>query len=170
MSHQLAKDLHASGFRVFEIVPQTKRPALRGWQARAEKGDLSYWKEGCAVGIATGGPYPNGKYLVVIDVDNKPSENRDGFASLAALEKANEPLPHCPRVRTRSGGRHYYMWSPVPVANGVGRVDADGKLHGIANGIDIRGTGGLVVAPGQMGYSWEEDSATFQEFFRAGEW
>lgn len=170
MSHQLAKELHAIGFRVFEVSRDTKRPALKGWQARAERGDLSHWHGDSAVGIATGGPYPNGKYLVVIDIDNKPDQGRDGFAELAKLEAEIGPLPHCPRVTTRSGGRHYYTWSPVDAPNSVGRIMPNGKLRGIAPGIDIRGYGGLVVAPGQMDYVLDETSMPFAQFFMVGEW
>lgn len=161
MTHALAKDLRAAGFRVFEIVPETKRPAIKGWQARAEGGDLSHWKEGCAVGIAAGGPYPNGKYLVVVDIDNKPNEGKDGFASLAKLEEEHGAFPSVFRVRTKSGGMHIYMWSLEPLPNSVGKV---------APGIDIRCQGGLVVAPGQMGYEVIEGSACAATFFAFAEW
>lgn len=169
MTHALAKELHAIGFRVFEVSRDTKRPALKGWQARAEKGDLSHWHGDSAVGIATGGPYPNGKYLVVVDIDNKPDQGRDGFASLAKLEAEHGALPHCPRVTTRSGGRHYYTWSTDNVSNSVGHIDAKGQTRGLGPGIDLRGQGGVIVAPGQMNYEWDDTSMSLVDFFRTGE-
>lgn len=143
MTHQHAREIASRGFRVFEIRPDTKRPALKGWQARAAKRDLSWWHEGCAVGIATG-EYEPGRYLLVLDVDDKPADKRDGYASLAALEAEHGPLPRDVTVKTRSGGLHIYMWAPMSVA---------GSVNKIAPGLDIKCAGGLVVAPGQMGYS-----------------
>jgi hypothetical protein len=150
LSHQHAREIASRGFRVFEIHRDTKRPALKGWQDRAAKRDLSWWHGDSAVGIATG-EYEPGRYLLVLDVDDKPDKQRDGYASFAALEAEHGPIPRTLTVETRSGGMHVYLWSPVPIANSVNKIGP---------GLDIRCAGGLVVAPGQLGY--EELSEDFE--------
>lgn len=143
MTHQHARELASRGFRVFEIRPDTKRPALKGWQKRAADRDLSWWHADCAVGIATG-EYEPGRHLLVLDVDDKPEKGRDGYESLTHLENEHDEVPMAVTVRTKSGGMHVYMWSPVSIANSVNKIGP---------GLDIRCAGGLVVAPGQLGYS-----------------
>lgn len=143
MSHQHAREIASRGFRVFEIRPDTKRPALVGWQDRAAKRDLSWWHADSAVGIATG-EYEPGRHLLVLDVDDKPEKGRDGYEALTHLEQEHDEVPMAVTVRTKSGGMHVYMWSPVPIANSVNKI---------GSGLDIRCAGGLVVAPGQLGYS-----------------
>jgi hypothetical protein len=81
------------------------------------------------IGIATG----NG--LLVLDVDAKSG----GLVSLAAWEDRFGKLPLTPTVETGGGGRHFYFCHPNDLTIG--------NKTGIAPGIDIRGTGGYVVAP-----------------------
>lgn len=90
-----------------------------------------WWTEAdiANVGIATG----NG--LLVLDIDAKHS----GLESLAQLEGEHGSLPATPTVSTGGGGRHYYFQLP----NGM----TVGNRAGLADGIDIRGDNGYVVAP-----------------------
>lgn len=75
--------------------------------------------------------------LVVVDFD--VTKGKDGFT---ALEEAGISLPDTPvKARTPSGGEHWYYREPegVPVQS-----DNNGKL---AQGVDIRARGGIVIAP-----------------------
>jgi hypothetical protein len=82
------------------------------------------------VGIATGGG------LVVLDIDPR----HRGDAALAQLETRHGKLPHSWRVRTGGGGLHIYMSAPsdILINNSAGHL---------GEGLDIRATGGYVVAP-----------------------
>src|SRR5215831_3279152 len=74
--------------------------------------------------------------LLVIDVD--PRHN--GYESLAALEQQHDVIPHTWAVRTGSGGLHIYLAAPSSstISNSAGKLGP---------GLDIRATGGYVVAP-----------------------
>lgn len=123
------------GFRVFPLIPGTKRPAIEKWQKLATTdeevirrgwGDRNY-----NIGIATG----NG--IVGIDIDVK--DGRQGEDSLAALglpQAYFETLI----VRTPSGGRHLYFKGP----------DIPNSASSFGAGIDVRGSGGYLVAPGSV--------------------
>lgn len=95
---------------------------------------------GPAFGIATGA-----SGLVVIDVDVK-----NGAPGLAAWQELVRELGlgsvDTTVVSTPSGGRHYYYR-----ANGHKVGSTVGKL---AAGIDTRGDGGYVIAPGSPGYDY----------------
>ena len=90
-----------------------------------------WWTEAdiANVGIATG----NG--LLVLDIDAK----HGGLESLAQLEAEHGSLPATPTVSTGGGGRHYYFQLPDGMSVG--------NRAGLADGIDIRGDNGYVVAP-----------------------
>jgi len=88
--------------------------------------------------------------LLVLDVDPR----HGGYESLVALEQAADILPHTWCVVTGSEGRHIYMALP----NGTNVSNSAGKL---GKGLDIRTTGGYVVAPPSIhisgrAYSWLE--------------
>lgn len=84
---------------------------------------------GCGVGIVTGAA----SGIVVIDTDVKKV---DGEANLRALGE----LPETYMVRTGSGGFHrYYLHPGRPVKT---------SGNALAPGVDVRGDGGIVVAPG----------------------
>jgi Bifunctional DNA primase/polymerase, N-terminal/Primase C terminal 1 (PriCT-1) len=70
----------------------------------------------------------------VLDVDPR----HGGDATLADFERQHGSLPPTWMVKTGGGGCHYYFQSPQDVRNSAGSVGA---------GLDIRGTGGYVVAP-----------------------
>lgn len=142
------------GFRVFPIVNGTKRPAIEGWKERATS-DLDqigeWWAggefTGYPVGIATG----PGSGIFVVDIDRKGGI--DGFASLRNLAErhgsALADFTGTMTVATPSGGAHlYFRWNET--------VDAQGGAHNssgaLGPGIDVRGIGGLVKAPGCGGY------------------
>lgn len=81
------------------------------------------------VAVATGA-------VVVLDVDPR----HHGDASLAELERKHGALPTSAQVRTGGGGLHVYLQAPP----GITIKNSAGKL---GPGLDIRGTGGYVLAP-----------------------
>lgn len=101
---------------------------------------------GCNVGIATGAA--SGIWVLDIDPDHGGNE------ALEKLAEEHGELPPTYRVTTGSGGRHFYWRMPdrAELTNSRGRLPA---------GIDVRGTGGQVVAPpsrsGRGGYRVDLD-------------
>lgn len=128
-----AISLARQGFKVFPITPGAKAPPLiLGWQiaATADEAQVrAWWTDWPSANI---GIHCDG--LIVIDVD----ERKGGDESLVALEAAYD-LPPTLDVATPSGGHHLYYRSVAAVANGV-------NVYG--RGIDIRSSGGYVLAPG----------------------
>ena len=137
------------GWSVVPIRPRDKRPLGR-WQEyqdrRATRAEVDGWYQDhpdAGVGIVTGAI----SGIVVLDVD--PAHGGDD--SLAALERVHGPLPETVEAITGSGGRHLYFRHPGGVVP---------NRAGLAPGIDLRGDGGLVVAPPSVHpsgkrYSWE---------------
>jgi hypothetical protein len=70
----------------------------------------------------------------VIDVDPR----HGGDDALADLERKYGPLPITWTVKTGGGGSHYFFRSPQDIRNSAGKIGV---------GLDIRGSGGYVVAP-----------------------
>jgi hypothetical protein len=91
----------------------------------------------------------------VLDVDTTDGHKYDGFASLKALEAKHSPLPTTRRSRSPSGSTHYHFrWPDFDVASSTGT-----KKKGLAPGLDVKGDGGMIVAPpsakGDKRYEWE---------------
>jgi len=126
----------AHGWSVVPIEPRGKRPLVRWeeFQRRApSEAELAAWFArwtDANVGIVTG----RVSGLVVVDVDPR----HGGEEALAALEREHGPLPRSVEAETGGGGRHLYLAHPGGVVRN--RV-------GLAPGIDVRGDGGVVVAP-----------------------
>lgn len=114
-----------------------KHPVNNAWQntERYSAADVeALWEKmpKANVGIATGAP----SGFWVLDLDPKD----DGVTEFGKLiaEHGGE-FPETYAVQTGSGGYHYYFEMPdFDVQNSAGRV---------APGVDVRGTGGQVVAP-----------------------
>lgn len=90
----------------------------------------AYWRRwpGANIGVPTG----SRSGLLVLD------EDRAG--AIGELEEEQEPLPATTRARTGGGGLHLWFRLPagVEIRNSAGRL---------AEGMDVRGEGGYVVAP-----------------------
>lgn len=99
----------------------TDEETIRAWWSRFPSAN---------VGIATGGR------LLVIDIDPRNGGN-EGFDAL--VEKYG-PIPDTVECLTGGGGRHLY----VEVPEGVSLKNSKSVL---AQGVDIKYTGGYVVAP-----------------------
>ena len=104
--------------------------------------------------------------LIVVDCDRHGGQN-DGVTAFWDLAAGHGGIPEgCPIVTTPSEGRHVYFALP------------DGFMHGNSSGrlppgIDIRGVGGQVIAPGAAlpdGRRWQraEGAPDLGEAFAAG--
>jgi Bifunctional DNA primase/polymerase, N-terminal/Primase C terminal 1 (PriCT-1) len=133
---QSALDYLERGWSVVPVRAREKHPvvAWQGYQQRrATSGDVRSWfarwpdaNVGIVTGVVSG--------LVVMDVDPQ----HGGIASLAELEREHGPLLQTVEAVSGGGGRHLYFAHPGGHVNN--RV-------ALAAGIDMRGDGGLIVAP-----------------------
>lgn len=126
----------ALGWSPIPVATRSKRPLIAwrpfqdGAPGEAEvRGWFAKWPD-ANVAIVTG----VGSGLVVLDVD--PAHG--GSKSLAAIEARHGALPKTVEAVTGGGGRHVYFAHP----GGEVRNRA-----GLAPGLDLRGDGGIVVAP-----------------------
>jgi hypothetical protein len=140
------------GWHVFPCVPGSKEPALRGnWQRHAttDPAQICAWwtRRPYNVGISCG---PSGLVVIDLDVPKASDASNDdgtvpptGAASLARLcQQHGEPYPSATfTVSTPSGGSHLYFTATSHIRNSASSL---GPL------IDIRATGGYVLAPGSQ--------------------
>jgi hypothetical protein len=133
---EIAKRYLARGWSVVPLRKRDKRPLI-SWEylqnERPTEHDVAEWFRrwpDANVGIVTG----EISNLIVLDIDPK----HGGDATLERLERRFTPLSPTMEAVTGSGGRHLYFAHP----GGLTRNRA-----GLAQGIDLRGDGGYVVAP-----------------------
>jgi hypothetical protein len=133
---QAALSYLARGWSVITVAPRSKRPNVR-WEEfqhrQPTEQELRSWlarRPDANVGIVTGAV----SGIVVLDVDPR----HGGRASLERWERTHGRLPDTLEARTGGGGRHLYFAHP------------GGELRnrvGLAPGLDLRGDGGVIVAP-----------------------
>ena len=134
---QAALALAAAGFAVFPARAENKRPHVKDWQkvATTDAAQIRRWftkYPDAMPAIPTG--RRNG--VAVLDLDVR--DGKDGVAAIRALGLDLDTLSTC-TVATPSGGLHlYFRWS-----EGMGNSAA-----GLPSGVDVRGEGGFVIAPG----------------------
>ncbi len=138
------------GWSVIPLAPREKRPLI-AWQDFQERApterEMEAWERrwpDANVGIVTG----RVSGLVVLDIDPQ----HGGTETIAQMERSHGVLPASVEVITGGGGRHIYFGHP-------GRRVAN--RAGIGPGIDLRGDGGLVVAPPSLHpsgrrYAWRQ--------------
>src|SRR5262249_10706711 len=161
-----ALSLAAAGLPIFPAGPD-KRPLLAGWQEKAstEEEQIRQWWDSYpaalpAIVVGRAG-------LVVIDCDRHPGGN-DGIKAFNELVSANSAklanVP--PMTRTARGGAHLFFRQPSgePLGNGRGELP---------DGIDVRGVGGFVIAPGAVlpdGKRWQSVNGRplLADAFKAG--
>src|SRR4051794_18100658 len=126
----------AAGLRGFLLKPGSKVPYRRGWRGEATTDRRTLARRlrahpECNVGIATG------RGIAVVDVDGPAGEE-----SYAELTLKHGLLPRTATCLTGRGGWHLYfrVESGVLIPNRVG----------LWPGVDFRGDGGYVVAPGSI--------------------
>lgn len=137
---QKAQELASRGFKVFPLKENAKTPLYPGKflsQATSNKATIDIlWKKypNANIGIATG------EGLIVIDVDTLQHGGENGSESLKNYEAINGPLNDTFTVQTPTGGNHIYYVNSNECKNATGLLP----------GVDIRGIGGYVVAPGSI--------------------
>jgi hypothetical protein len=147
----------ADGYAVFPCgaglerkVPLIEHGLL---EAARDPGQIEVWWTRwprANIGVATGAVSGN---LVVVDIDPR----HDGLRSLVSQQAKLGELPPTRIVRTQSGGLHYWLRASTEIRNSASKL---------ADGIDIRGSGGYVIAPpsinGKSGWVWESDDPVAQ--------
>ena len=134
----------ALGFEVFPVNPNTKKShkskkfSGKKWGKTSDPDevarDFAKWPN-ANLGIATG----PGSGFWAIDLDLDADKGLDGMAEFHSL-LGGKQLPKTVSVITPRGGRHY--WFKWPEGGGI--FNSASKL---GPGIDVRGDGGIVVAP-----------------------
>jgi hypothetical protein len=124
----------------YEEIPQIRENGNgRRWGATNKPSvierDFRFWPN-ANLGIPTGAE--NGFF--VLEADTPQGHAVDGIASLRALERKHGQLPKTLMAISPSGSLHYYFRWPKRgvVVNSASKV---------APGVDVRGEGGMVVAP-----------------------
>lgn len=149
-----AQALARKGLAVFPCLEKQKQPATpRGClDASKDPHMISHWwgiNPAYNIAIATGGI--SGIFVIDIDV-----EGADGELGLRQLEIEHGELPPTVEAITARGRHLYFRMPDAPVRNSASKIAA---------GIDVRGTGGYVLAPPSIHpsgkrYAWSVDSAT----------
>src|SRR5262245_35448751 len=137
-----ALDSAAADLPVFPAGPD-KRPLFAGWQEKAttDPAQINDWWR--IYPAALPAIYVGRAGLVVIDCDRHP-DGDDGIKAFNQLVSANRgKLANVPMTKTAGGGAPLFFKQPNGEALGNGR----GELPA---GIDVRGVGGYVIAPGAV--------------------
>ena len=153
-----ALNLARRGLAVFPLRPRDKVPlslsnGCKDASCSPERIEQWWAKHPDAnIGVATG----KASGIFVLDIDMKHGKN--GEASLKAIETKFGKLPATVEAITPSGGRHLHF--KLPDFNGAPEIH--NSVDKIGAGLDVRGTGGYVVAPPSViakEYAWSVDSA-----------
>lgn len=133
-----AVELATKGFAVFPCNAD-KTPRVKAWQ---ETPVLPAWQVDAKWVASHSDALPGivtGRGIVVIDCDNRPGapSGTEAFSSLCVSDGVD--LSGAFVVSTPNNGLHYYFRTDTPYGNSRGSLPA---------GIDVRGIGGYVIAPG----------------------
>jgi hypothetical protein len=129
--------LASRGFCIFPVTPRAKKPPLVAWtrEATSDVYQIEQWLRkfpDCNWGIATGGV----SNIFVLDIDG--AEGLQSFVDLCADAGADWKLiAETLGVKTGKGS-HLYFKHETPIRNSASKL---------AVGLDIRSTGGYVIAP-----------------------
>ncbi|WP_287012191.1 bifunctional DNA primase/polymerase [Actibacterium sp.] len=134
---QAAQALASAGLPVFPVGPG-KRPLVK-WRDRAttNPAQIERWWQKWPEAMP-GLPMGQTSKLAVLDLDKRP--DKDGLAALREMGLDPDTLSPV-RVATPSGGQHIYFRWPEGMGN---------SAAGLPPGMDVRGEGGFVVAPGAV--------------------
>jgi P4 family phage/plasmid primase-like protien len=143
---QAALEYAARGWHVFPVPPGTKKSHKsaehskgRKWGATIDpdeiRADWSQWPL-ANIGIVTG---PDSGFFV-IDADTMDGHGSDGLGAIKAWRAEHGDFPHTIEATTPSGGQHCYFRYPDALT-------IQTNSNKLAPGIDVRGAGGMVLAP-----------------------
>jgi hypothetical protein len=144
----------AHGWAVFPVPPGTKRSYKsaehsngRAWgmtrEAAEIRADFTRWPY-AGIGIPTG--TVNG--VVIVEYDTVIGHGVDGAAALEDLQDRHGRLPDTLAAITASGSVHSYLRHP---GGGIKIKCSNSEL---GPGIDVKGDGGMVIAPPTAGRRW----------------
>lgn len=129
----------AFGWLVFPVVPQGKKPATATGFKEATRDPviISQWWDNNPnynIGIATG---KGSSGFFVIDLDEDESKGISGENELEKYINSHGALPKTVISQTPRGGKHILFTSSTDVR----------CKTGVLPGVDLRGSGGYIVAP-----------------------
>jgi putative DNA primase/helicase len=123
------------------------RSGDRAWGATSDPDeicrDFVRWPD-AGIGIPTGA----GNGIVVVEYDTVVGHGVDGAAALEDLQNRHGPLPDTLQALTASGSLHNYLKHP-----GAG-IKIKCSNSELGPGIDVKGDGGMVIAPPSNGRRW----------------
>jgi hypothetical protein len=134
----------------FIVIPcNNKIPILKNWSQIEEQDPeeiFNYFKNGKAnqIGIRTDDVF-------VVDVDYDTTKQVDGYNSLRQLQQIiPDDFSNTLQAKTPRGGKHFYFKKPedIEIKN----------TTNLAEGVDIRGSGGFVVAYPSKGYEFIDNT------------
>jgi RecA/RadA recombinase len=136
LEHALA--LARRGFKIFPLAPGRKdQPLLAGWPQLATSDEKIISLQWGPTGTPDANIGIHCEGLLVIDVDVK----KGGYESFKALREMLD-LPETLCHATPTGGQHVIYCLPE------GHPGVPNSVEELGKGLDIRSTGGYVVAPG----------------------
>lgn len=159
----------AQAWPVFPCSPETKRPLVSGprggggfKRASINQAQIGrWWKQWpiAMIGIPTGEPI-GGLFVIDLDagVDEQTGEIFEAPGLLEALERElGESLPATATVETPRGGWHLFFTMSEPIGNRAAIIPR----------VDVRGTGGYVIAPPSVradgkAYRWLARRAVYE--------
>jgi hypothetical protein len=135
-----ALSLASRGLRIFPCNPD-KTPMVTAWEETASNSPFAVGLKWDAVPDALPAIPVGAHGLVVIDCDRKPNatDGVEAFRALCAEQRID--LTNAFVVETPSRGLHFYFSIQTPYSNSRGSLP---------DGIDVRGVGGYVIAPGAV--------------------
>lgn len=155
--------LAEQGFHILRLRSGDKRPMRDGKfvdQATRDPSVLAtwFWDDAHNIGIATE-KFGDDEALLVVDVDKKG--NKNGFIRVLELELEGKDFPLTMESATPTGGRHIIYRVPAAVRQGV---------DVLGDGLDIRSSGGYIVAPGSRVAAGEYFIDRFADPIAAPDW
>lgn len=155
---QAAHAYAAVGLRVLPIPPGRKHPPMAAWQdaATSDPATIDAWWTGLYTGHGVGiapDQLPDGRWLFVVDIDQHGVDGAEAWHQLTAR---HGEAPDTVEATTGGGGTHLLYAAPHEIRNGR-----------LADGIDLRGHGGQIVAepsihPSGQPYTWVDGQAPWQ--------
>jgi hypothetical protein len=144
--------LAAKNIAVLPCVPGQKIPACARGLKDATTDVLqirAWWDENPEFNLAIATGTPSGIFILDVDGDT-------GEGALTELERERGALPPTVAVITGKGRHLYFLMPNAPVRNSAGKIGEH---------LDVRGTGGYVLAPPSLHpsgkrYAWAPNSAS----------